>query len=231
MNRKGWLIGVAVLPLVVLAAARNPFELRQILALTPDIEHGGQIYAACAVCHGTDGGGQSTGSVPRIAGQHYGVVVRQILEFRSGKHWDMRMEDVAKNHRLLEGPQDIADVSAYVAALEKGGKRGISSGIYVERGAAIYAANCADCHGAQGEGSEAKAVPRLAGQHAAYLMRQIYDAVDGRRPELSRTHRKRLGPLSFEDVLGVTDYLARIGWQPEEPFSPAEDASGLIPPG
>ena len=56
-------------------------------------------------------------------------------------------------------------------------------------------------------------VPRLAGQHYGYLMRQMYDAVDGRRPALSRLHSKRLAPLDFEQIRAVSDYLARIGWQ------------------
>ena len=63
-------------------------------------------------------------------------------------------------------------------------------------------------------GVPSRGIPRLAGQHTGYLARQIYDAVDGRRLPLTESHRKRFAPLVFEDVLGVTDYLARIGWNP-----------------
>jgi cytochrome c553 len=50
------------------------------------------------------------------------------------------------------------------------------------RGAATYAAKCAGCHGAQGEGRTAQSAtlgeqgvfPRLAGQPAAYLYRQLW---------------------------------------------------------
>ena len=73
--------------------------------------------------------------------------------------------------------------------------------------------SCRSCHGADGGGSDQKQIPRLAGQHAGYLARQIYDAVDGRRPVLAKSHGKRFAPLGFEEVLGLTDYLARLGWQ------------------
>jgi cytochrome c553 len=68
----------------------------------------------------------------------------------------------------------------------------------------------------QGEGDDAKEIPRISAQHAGYLARQIYDAVDNRRPMLARSHGKRFAPLDFQDVLGLSDYLARIGWQGDE---------------
>jgi cytochrome c553 len=57
------------------------------------------------------------------------------------------------------------------------------------RGAATYAAKCAGCHGAQGEGRTAQSTtlgeqgvfPRLAGQPAAYLYRQLWSFANGWR--------------------------------------------------
>jgi cytochrome c553 len=43
------------------------------------------------------------------------------------------------------------------------------------------ATTCTTCHGARGEGSEAVAAPALAGQHAAYLARQLANFRAGRR--------------------------------------------------
>lgn len=197
------------------AATREQKEFSQAMAAKPDHDHGAALFANCVACHGADGGGVTSGSVPRIAGQHYNVVVRQIVQFRGGKHWDMRMEGVANSNEILKRPQDIADVAAWVSSLSVDGKRGIGDGINVERGQAIYQASCAACHGKQGEGDARKEVPRLAGQHAPYLARQIYDAVDNRRPALATSHRRRLAPLTFEEVQGLTDYLSRIGWQQE----------------
>ena len=207
------LLALMCLPLVSLADTAANREIKQVLALAPDAEHGRELFEQCAACHGPDGGGTTNGAIPRIAGQHYRVLVRQVVNFRLGKRWDMRMEGVATSHEVMPELQDIADVANYASELGTDSARGIGDGVHVANGATIYSKQCASCHGREGEGSDAKEIPRLAGQHAAYLARQIYDAVDGRRPELTRSHGKRLESLDFEGVLGLSDYLARIGWQ------------------
>lgn len=203
-----------LLPILALAAGSARRELADALKASPDPAHGEQLFAQCISCHGADGGGEANGSTPRIAGQHFRVLAKQLVDFRYGTRWDFRMEGMADRHHL-QGAQDIADVGAYVSQLRQPGKRGIGSGEYAADGARIYAAECRSCHGAEAEGS-ATGIPRLAGQHFAYLMRQMYDAVDGRRPALSRLHSKRLAPLDFEQVRAVSDFLARIGWDPSD---------------
>jgi cytochrome c553 len=44
-----------------------------------------------------------------------------------------------------------------------------------ERGAKMYAVNCSACHGKEGEGNAARAIPSLAGQRQAYLIKQFVD--------------------------------------------------------
>ena len=202
------------LPLLAQAESAAQRDFKRILALKPDSEHGREVFQKCAVCHGESGDGTTNGSIPRIAGQHYRVLARQVADFRNGTRWDMRMEGVATSHEIIPELQDVADVAMYISTLSRDGKRGVGDGQYVDRGAAIYKSSCASCHGAQAQGDDRKEIPRLAGQHAAYLARQVYDAVDGRRPPLSRSHGKRLQGFDFADVQGLTDYLARIGWNP-----------------
>jgi cytochrome c553 len=201
------------LPLASWADTAVHRENQQVLALKPDEEHGREVFVQCAACHGPQGGGTTDGAVPRIAGQHYRVLVRQLVNFRHGTRWDVRMEGVATSHDVIPELQDIADVARHVSLLDIDSARGVGDGSQVARGAELYSKECAACHGHDAEGSDAKEIPRLAGQHAAYLARQIHDAVDGRRPELTRSHGKRLKALDFEDVMGLSDYLARIGWQ------------------
>jgi cytochrome c553 len=207
--------GLMALPMLAAAAGSTQQDFAKVIAMKPDAARGAELFESCKSCHGDDGGGVIEGSVPRIAGQHYRVLVRQIVDFRRGKRWDFRMEGVATSHEVIPQLQDVADVAWFVSRLERDGARGVGDGAYVERGAALYAEKCASCHGRNGEGDDAREIPRIAGQHAAYLARQLYDAVDNRRPNLARSHGKRFAPLDFQDVLGLTDYLARIGWKGE----------------
>jgi len=201
-----------LLPGLAIAASTAQRELAAALKDTPDSVNGEALFDNCASCHGADGGGQADGSTPRIAGQHFRVLAKQLVDFRSGKRWDFRMEGAADRHHLT-GAQDIADVATYVSKLARPGKRGIGGGEFVEEGSRIYAKQCESCHGPAAEGNPESGVPRLAGQHYGYLMRQMYDAVDGRRPALPRLHSQRIAPLDFEQVRAVSDYLARIGWE------------------
>jgi cytochrome c553 len=177
------------------------------------------LFGQCVACHGVDGNGDTNGATPRIAGQHYRVIAKQLVDFRHGKRWDFRMEGMADQHHLA-APADIADVAVYVAGLTRAGRRGIGSGEFAEEGRRIFDANCRACHGQDGDGDSSRGVPRLAGQHYGYLMRQMYDAVDGRRVTLPRLHSQRIAPLDFQQVRAVSDYLSRIGWPPNEGRSP-----------
>jgi cytochrome c553 len=199
---------IFLLPLLA-AAAPGRSELAQALESPPDARRGAELYGQCASCHGADGAGVTEGSTPRIAGQHYQVLIKQLADFRSGRRRDFRMEELANRHHLA-GPRDIADVAAYVSGLESAGVRGIGDGTRATSGALLFGARCASCHGADGRGDPARFVPRLAGQHYSYLVRQMYDAVDGRRPTLVDIHARRIEPLDYDQVRGIADYLSRI---------------------
>jgi len=87
---------------------------------------------------------------------------------------------------------------------------GVGSGEYLARGAEVYNRSCASCHGKSGNGSAREEIPRLAGQNYAYLVRQIHDGIEGRRPNLAASHIRLLKQLDYADIIGVADYLARI---------------------
>jgi len=214
---------MALLPMMATAASTAKSEFNEVMRAKADAAHGAELFSQCVRCHGADGNGDPNGSTPRIAGQHYRVLVKQLVDFRHGKRWDFRMEGMADRDHI-QGPQDIADVASYVGSLTQPGKRGIGSGEYVVEGSLIYSSKCQSCHGIDAEGDAARGIPRLAGQHYAYLTRQMYDAVDGRRPALPALHSKRIAPLDFEQVRAVADFLARIGW----PTSNATDS--VTPP-
>ncbi|GMU70530.1 MAG: hypothetical protein AMXMBFR37_28620 [Steroidobacteraceae bacterium] len=177
-------------------------------AAAADASKGARIYADCAGCHGATAQGTANGQVPALAGQHYSVIVKQLLDYREGERWDARMESVMAEHRFDDDAQ-IANVAAYIAGMRMPPAGG-GSGIGGEHGATVYAQHCASCHGPRGEGNGEKVTPRLAGQQYMYLRRQLHDAVDGRRPNMPADHVALLAPLDVDDIDGLAEYLAEL---------------------
>jgi len=203
-------IGAAFsLPVFAVSVARQ--EYLDAIRSKPDVERGAALFETCATCHGANGGGAIDGSIPRIAGQHFRVIVKQLVDYRHDKRWDPRMERYADRH-LLGNAQALADVAAYVSQLDRRMPRGVGFGAYTQRGNQIYAAQCRSCHGVGGEGNEKDLIPRVAGQHYEYVLRQMYDAVDGRRPNFSRSHVRLLSKLDRDDLVGLADALSRADW-------------------
>jgi cytochrome c553 len=193
-----------------LSATRQ--ELVEVLRATPDPAHGAQLFATCAECHGSHGSDMPSGWVPDIAGQHPHVIAKQLVDYRHGERWDGRMEQVAGGH-VLKTPQDIADIVGYVGALEPAQATSVGTGQWVADGAALYERLCRTCHGTAGEGSNVRTIPRLAGQHYEYLLRQLHDSIEGRRPNMVTKHRP-LTHLRMEDLVGIADYLSRLSLPP-----------------
>lgn len=192
------------------AEARAKAELSAVLEATPDAAHGAQLFATCTECHGPRGEGNASGWPPQIAGQHARVIAKELVDYRAGLRWYDPMERVAGRHVLGSSP-DIADVAAYVAGLAPspdttpGPKRGI------ERGAELYAARCQWCHGARGEGNDERFVPRVAGQQYEYLLRQLRDTIEARRPNMRTQHLRLLENRPMEELMGLAAYMSRLG--------------------
>ncbi len=198
-------------PLLAGAVSNAAQDSSDVLQSPPNLDHGAELFQSCAVCHGTSGGGTADGKVPRIAGQHFSVLVKQVVDFRHSLRWDPLMEYMADKH-LLKKPQDIADVAGYASQIETLPDASVSvgSGEFLSRGAEVYRRSCASCHGKSGDGNAQLEIPKLAGQNYAYLVRQVHDAVEGRRPNFDLSHVKLLKTLNYADIMGVADYLARI---------------------
>ncbi len=206
----GVLIAIMV-PLQVQGESNAPRESSDGLHGRADLNNGAALFQACAACHGSSGGGTQDGQVPRIAGQHFSVLVQQLIDYRTDRRWDPRMEHSADQHHL-KNAQEIADVAGYASEIETlpEAEVGVGSGKFLARGAEVYAGSCASCHGKTGNGNEQQQIPRVAGQNYAYLFRQIHDGMEGRRPNFSASHIRLLKGLDYASIEGVADYLARI---------------------
>jgi cytochrome c553 len=206
----------AVMPWVIWGAwivegsAAAPAELMDALQARGDPRRGAALFETCAACHGADGGGVADGTVPAIAGQPAQVIAKQLVDFRRERRRDLRMEHFA-DERHLETPQDVADVAAHVAQLTSSTAPGTGDGTGLGDGAALYRARCAGCHGEAALADGARMLPGLAGQHAAYTLRQLREAAAGQRPNMQGAHGRLLGGLGPREYASVADYLSRLG--------------------
>jgi cytochrome c553 len=201
---------LATLPLSSLAASVARQEFADANRLKPNIEHGMELFQTCSKCHGPEGGGSRAIGTPEIAGQHFRVLIKQLVDYQHDKRWDTRMEQIAKQHDLTNA-QAIADIAMYVSELKWKSAGGIGEGELVTHGESVYLQRCQSCHGATGEGAAGKLVPRIGGQHYGYLLREMHDAVEGRRPNFSLSHIRLLQKLDRDDFVGLADFLSRAG--------------------
>ena len=186
----------------VVAANPGLQELDAVLGRAPDPEHGKTLYESCAACHQRNGHGVANGSIPAIAGQPFAVIARQLTDFRHGTRVDPLMKHFSDTTHLSYS-QEIADVASYISRMPPR----VGTAVQTSddgRGAMTYERKCERCHGAVAEGSDTGFAPRLAGQHADYLIRQLsYEA--SIRPALKDAHAGISSNLSREDI----DSLAR----------------------
>jgi cytochrome c553 len=184
-------------------------EYDQVMALTPNLENGRQVYLTCAVCHRPEGWGSADGAYPQIAGQLRTVIIKQLADIRA-RNRDNPLMYPFSVPRILGGPQNIADVAAYVAELPMNPRNGVGPGSDLTLGQQVYHEQCAKCHGAGGEGNEEEHIPLIAGQHYLYLMRQ-FDAIRmGRRKNSDPKMVKQIDGFTPRHQAAVLDYTSRL---------------------
>jgi cytochrome c553 len=191
-------------------ASEAPPDVVEAAAAPPpagDPEAGAQLYETCAVCHLASGAGREDGTFPQLAGQHASVILKQLLDIRQGR----RRNPVMQPHVETGGLQELADVAAYIATLPAPAGGGVGDGTQLALGHGLYARDCARCHGEDGEGDAARVVPRIAGQHYAYLLRQLRHIAGDRRRDAHPEMGAATSAYSDAEIQAVADYVARLG--------------------
>ncbi len=175
-NLKDWpyrsLLTAAMVTLAVLGA---PVLARGVPA--PSARVRDLAIGTCGACHGVDGN-TTNPMFPRLAGQHAGYLAQQLREFKDHKRSD---PDALAYMYGMASPLSNATIEAlaqYFARQTAGpGKRhattevAVGNRIYHQGIAAQGVPACSACHGPGGLGN--KQFPRLAGQHAEYIVMQL----------------------------------------------------------
>jgi cytochrome c oxidase subunit 2 len=156
----------------------------QIAARAPaDPTKGKTLFAVCTSCHGAEGQGNATLNAPALAGQPSWYLERQLQNFKAGVRGahpeDTHGQQMRAMVATLTDPVAVADVAAYVQTLSPVPNERTLYGD-PHRGAQLYR-YCGNCHGANGEGIQARNGPRLAGMNDWYLLRQLENFRQGLR--------------------------------------------------
>lgn len=177
----------------------------------PDLAAGETIATqVCVACHAVDGS-RGAPSFPILQGQHPEYLVKQLVEFKSGKRKNAVMLGFASN--LSDA--DMRNVSAFYASKKaKDGfatnKDTVALGEKIFRGgiAAKSVPACAGCHSPNGAGIPAQ-YPRLNGQHSDYTKAQLTAFRQGDRTN-SAQMTSISANLSDKEIAALSDYIAGL---------------------
>jgi len=160
--------GALGLALVLGASLGYAAEDQQVKQLTTQ---------ACGQCHGPNGISTSP-AFPNLAGQQAVYVEAQLKAFKDHSRGDPGAQAYMWGMSSQLSDEMIKGLAAYYAGLPaargtSGDQALVAKGkqIFDQGFAAEGIPACAVCHGANAGGKEG--VPRLAGQHAPYLVKQL----------------------------------------------------------
>jgi len=191
---------------------------------TPDKQSAADIRAGrviadkeCKGCHGLDGKGTAAG-IPNLAGQRGRYLMASLKEYKDRVRTHAALRTIA----ATMSEADTRSVAAYYASLTPitAGKVAVFSPY--ERGK-VVAADCASCHGADGN-SKTPGTPNLAGQQPRYFVAATQEYLMGLRA--SAPMDPMLRKLSKLDLESVALYYASQTPAPRSAPSTGDAAAG-----
>lgn len=192
----------AALVLAALGVAAATAKAAEATGVPPDVAG---IIHVCSSCHGPDGHSISS-TFPRLAGQQADYIETQLKSFRDHTRADPHAETYMWGMAARLTDTQIAGIAAYYStqppvAGEPNASPEVAAGrkIYMEGTPSGNVPACMGCHGDKAQGNST--IPRLAGQHSAYIERQLEAfASMARANEIMHENSKNLMPEQIRDV-------------------------------
>lgn len=170
-----------------------------------------RLTPTCDACHGHDG--QSVvPSAPIIAGIDAGIIADTIYALQDGDYPCPTSPMCALVADI--SPEQAEALGRYYAAKPFKPAEQQYDELKAERGAAIHAAQCEQCHSKGGSDPEDQA-SILAGQWMPYLRTALADYAAGKRDALEPM-RRRLEAMSAAELDELANYYASAPY-PSEP--------------
>lgn len=168
------------------------------------------IDGRCALCHGPEG--ESASAIyPRLAAQHPEYIAKQLKDFRDGRRKSDTMAEMARD--LTDG--EIAALAEFFAGKAPKARRpgdadfaGVGRYIYTKGNKYAGVPDCASCHGPRAHGTTQ--LPRLAGQHPAYLEAQLKEFNKRARSNDNAVMHTIASKLTELEIAAVSVYLGGL---------------------
>lgn len=166
------------------------------------------VNGVCFVCHGAEG--ESSSEVfPRLAGQHWEYTAKQLENFKSGKRKSTAMADMVAKltpDEMVALGKFFEKQKAETEPAKDADLAGVGKYIYLHGNKFSGLAACASCHGAEAKGTAA--LPRLAGQHAAYIETQLKQFHQRERTNDNAVMHAIVSKMTPLEMAAVAEYLS-----------------------
>jgi cytochrome c553 len=160
--------------------------------------------AICAACHGPDGKSADPG-YPILAGQTSRYLYLELRDFQEGRRGDSQMSPVAKDLTRDE----MRELSDYFAKQKPTPQTFVADPAKAKLGRAKADETlCTMCHlgGFAGQNE----IPKLAGQHYAYIVKQLTAFKARTRTNDAGNMTSVASTLSAQDIENLANYIAGL---------------------
>ena len=166
------------------------------------------VSGVCFMCHGLEG--ESSSEVfPRLAGQHWEYVAKQLDNFKSGKRKSTAMADMSaklKPDEMVALGKYFEKMAVPVEPAKDTDLAAVGKYIYHVGNKFNGIPACASCHGQDATGTST--LPRLAGQYASYIDNQLKSFGKRERTNDNAVMHAVASKMSALEMAAVAEYLS-----------------------
>ena len=166
------------------------------------------VAGVCFLCHGMEG--ESSSEVfPRLAGQHWEYISKQLENFKSGKRKSTAMADMVatlKPEEMVASGRYFEKMGVPVEPAKDLELASVGRYVYHFGNKFSGVPACASCHGKEGLGTSN--LPRLAGQYANYIESQLRSFGTRERTNDNAVMHSIVAKMTPQEMAAVAEYLS-----------------------
>jgi cytochrome c553 len=158
----------------------------------------------CTACHGPNGNSTDP-QYPVLAGQNARYIYLQLRDFKEGRRHDPQMDPMAASLTR----DDMLALADFFSKQKQASTSFKADPVKVAAGKKkTDEVLCPMCH--LGEFAGQNEIPRVAGQHYAYVKKQLGDFKAKRRTNDAGNMTSVAGTLSDDDIENLAQYIANL---------------------